>query len=571
MKSRLAALVAPFTLLTTLLQAQGPVFPVGDLLGSPPAWTRDVAASVVRPSPSDPDCEIIRLPDGDKGGLLRHVVSGEGQLLRNAGPGGTGARSPVLGERTLLEVLDTLVPSAQGAFRVTRAGDSFFVRARRATEQLEAGLGTIRAALPPDLAIALRLERVVGGQTTALLSAVESIGFGDVAVVGDLEHTTAVADLEVEIAQSSMTSNPVVFALTHGSSVLVRARPLPGRLAAVLEVVARTVVPFAGKEMPNASVSGAVDRICNRIDQAGLAFRVERGAESAHEWTACDGSRLRLRCRVDWPGQEPTPIAPLLCSPLLRQPILGFRGIRRVEPTEPTERYSVADFVNEEFEWASDRGEVPVRRFGEEGAAAPVLYFAGQEGRQLAERIAGRIDELLAPRRITVEVFDVAAGAQPEDPALLWQFAGPVLVGLPSCFSTGREQTYLRDWDVEVAQSARMPDPKVSLVEEGWFATAKVQPPDARGRRGVDLTLETVRLLELRQRSIMLSPQLVGSTADAKVELPQELVTVEQPVTRTFGFATVLELDGRGVAEQRRVAPGLLVDGRELLVRVRVE
>lgn len=568
MQPRHIALAAVFT---PLLLAQGPVFPVADLLGSPPAWTRSAAASVVVPAPAEQDCWIILPSDGDKGERLRHLVSGEGHLLRSAGASSTGSRRPVLGEQTLLEVLDTLVPSAQGAFRVTRAGGSYFVRARRAPEQLEVALGTIRAALPPQLAISLRLERVVGGQVTALLSASESMGFGDVAVVGDIGHATAIADLDVEIAQSSMTSNPVVLPLTHGCSVLVRARPLPGRLSTVLEVVARTVMPFAGKDMPNASVSGAVDRICNRVDQAGLAFRVERGAESVHEWVACDGSQLRLRCRVDWPGEAPTPIAPLLCSPLLRQPILGFRGIRRVETETPTECYSIADFVNEEFEWVSDRGEVPVRRFGEGGETASVLYFAGLEGRQLAERIAGRIDELLASRRITVEVFDVAAGAQPEAAARVWQFAGPVLGGLPSCFSTGREQTYMRDWDVEVAQSARMPDPKVSLVEEGWFATAKVQPPDARGQRTVDLTLEAVRLLEVRQRSIMLSPQLVGSTADAKVELPQELVTVEQPVTRAFAIATALELDAQGTAEQRRVAPGLLGDGRELLVRVRVE
>lgn len=561
--------IAPAVVLTTLLTAQGPVFPVADLLGSPPAWTRSPAASVVAPAPADQDCWIIQPADGDKGERLRHLVSGEGHLLRSAGTGSTGSRRPVLGEQTLLEVLDTLVPSAQGAFRITRAGGSYFVRARRAPEQLEVALGTIRAALPPQLVVSLRLERIAGGQVTALLSASESVGFGDVAVVGDVGHSTAIADLDVEIAQSSMTSNPVVLPLTHGCSVLVRARPLPGRLSTVLEVVARTVMPFTGKDMPNASVSGAVDRICNRVDQAGLAFRVERGAESVHEWLACDGSQLRLRCRVDWPGEAPTPIAPLLCSPLLRQPILGFRGIRRVETEELTECYSIADFVNEEFEWVADRGEVPVRRFGEDRAS--VLYFAGQEGRQLAERLAGRIDELLASRRITVDVFDVAAGAQPDDAARVWQFAGPVLGGLPSCFSTGREQTYMHDWDVEVAQSARMPDPKVSLVEEGWFATAKVQPPDARGQRTIDLTLEAIRLLEIRQRSIMLSPQLVGSTADAKVELPQELVTIEQPVTRAFAIATALELDRQGVAEQRRVAPGLLGDGRELLVRVRVE
>lgn len=568
MNARHAALA---TLLATALPAQGPVFPVGDLLASPPSWTRDVAAMLIRPAPSSDSSGIVLPPDGSDKELLRHIVSGEGHLLHSAGIDGAGAHLPMLGEKTLLDVLATLVPSAQGAFRVTQAGESYFVRARRAPELLEAGLVTIRAALPPPLSVSVRLERIANGKSTTLLSAVESVGFGDVTVVGDIEHTTAIADLNVEIAQSSMTSDPVVLALTHGASVLLRARPLPGRLGAVLEVVARTVAPFPGTPMPNASVSGAVDRICNRIDQAGLAFRVERGAESVHEWNAIDGSRLVLNCRVDWPGEQPTPIAPLLCSPLLRQPILGFRGTRSTEPDEPRECYSVAEFVNEEFEWASDRGEIPVRRFDESNTAAPLLHFAGQEGQQLAERIADRIDQLLAPRRITVEVFDVAAAGQPGDPAILWQFSGPVLVGLPSCFSSGREQTYMHDWDVEVAQSARMPDPRVSLVEDGWFATAKVQPPNARGQRRVELTLDAIRLLEMRRRDIVLSPQLVGSTADAKVELPQEQVTIEQPVTRVFAFDTGLELDAQGVAEQRRVAPGLLAEGRELLVRVRVE
>jgi hypothetical protein len=558
--------------LATAIAAQGPVFPVGDLLAAPPARTRDVATTVVRPAPSDAD-GATHPHDGRDDERLRHVVSGEGHLLRSAGIDGEGGRHAVLGEQTLLELLATLVPSAQGACRVTRAGESYFVRARRAPELLERGLGTIRAALPPDLTVTLWFERIVDGKATPLLSAVESVGFGDVAVVGDVEHSAAVGDLDVEIAQSSMTSDPVVVAVTRGASVLLRARPLPGRLAAVVEVIARSIAPFAGTAMPNASVSGAVDRICNRIDQAGLAFRVARGVESVHEWAAVDGSRLRLRCRVDWPGEAPTPIAPLLCSPLLREPILGFRGTRRAETEDPAECYTVADYVNEEFDWASDRGEIPVRRFdeGTSNAPAPVLHFAGEEGQRLAERIAERVDELLAARQIAVAVYDVAAGGQPGGAAPLWQFSGPALVGLPSCFSSGREQTFMHDWDVEVAQSARMPDPKISLVEEGWFATAKVQPAGARGQCCLELTLDAIRLLEVRQRSIVLSPQLVGSTSDAKVELPEEKVTIEQPVTRAFAFDTALVLDGQGAAEQRRVAPGLLGDGRELLVRVRVE
>lgn len=556
-------------ILTLALPAQGPVFPVGDLLAAPPAWTRDAAATVVRPAPSN-EHPIVHPSDGRDGELLRHVVSGEGHLLRSAG-GDDGERQPIFGEQTLLDVLAALVPSAQGAFRVTRAGGSYFVRARRAPELLESGLATIRAALPPTLTVSVRLERVVDGQATALLSAVESVGFGDLAVVGDLEHSTAIGDLAVEIAQSSMTSDPQVVAVTHGASVLLRARPLPGRLAAVVEVVARSVAPFQGKPMPNASVSGSVDRIGSRIDQAGLCFRVDRGADSAHEWAALDGSRLRLSCRVDWPGAEPTPIAPLLCSPLLRQPILGFRGSRDAEAEQPAESYAVADFVNEEFEWAADRGEIPVRRFDAPGSEAPVLHFAGDEGQRLAARIADRIDQLLAPRRITVEVFDVAAGGQADAAARRWQFSGPVLVGLPSCYASSREQTFVRDWDVEVAQSARMPDPQVSLCEEGWFATAKLQPPDARGERRVELTLDVLALREVRQRTIVLSPPLVGTTADAKIELPQEQVTLEEPVTRVLAFDTALALDAQGTAEQRRVASGLLGDGRELLVRVRVE
>ncbi|MCR9243530.1 MAG: hypothetical protein NXI31_00755 [bacterium] len=569
MKSCLPLVVALLTLsaATTTATAQGPAFPVGDLLAAPPQRAREINSAVVRPAPASLDSPIVRAWYDSSELFLRHVVSGEGHLLACAGTADNDARRAIYGEDSLLEVLAALVPSANGAFRVTRAGPSYFVRARRAPELLEVGLGTIRQAVPPKVTVTLWLERVTTDGAVPLLSAVESVGFGDVAVVGDIEHSTLISDLEVEIAQSAMTSNPVVVEVTRGASALLRARPLPGRHAAVVEVVTRTVAPFEATPMPSANVSGAVDRICSRIDQAGLAFRVDRGAESVHEWAAVDGTSLRLRCRVDWPGDEPTPIAPLLCSPLLREPVLGFRGTRAGEPDEPTEFYSVADFVNEEFEWTADRGEVPVRKLDE----AAALYFAGTDGEQLAQRIAVRVDELLTMRQLTLEVHDVAVGGAPASDKPLWRATGPVLVGLPSCFSSGREQSFVRDWDVEVAQSARIPDPKVSLVEDGWFATAKVMPADVHGVRRVELDLDAIVLAELRRRSLVLSPELVGSTRDAKVELPKEEVTLEQPVTRVFSFDTALALDDNGGAELQRVATGFLGAGRALLVRVRVE
>ncbi len=56
-----------------------------------------------------------------------------------------------------------------------------------------------------------------------------------VVAVGDVERSTAIADLEVEIAPSAVSSNPVDVELRHGSSVPLRARPLPGQDAAIAE------------------------------------------------------------------------------------------------------------------------------------------------------------------------------------------------------------------------------------------------------------------------------------------------------------------------------------------------
>jgi hypothetical protein len=359
--------------------------------------------------------------------------------------------------------------------------------------------------------------------------------------------------------------------------VLARVRPLPGRGAAVVELVTRTSRPFAAGDVPGSSVFGPFDRIADRVDEAGLTFLAARGVASQHEWCTLDGETLRLSCTVDWPGAPAAATAPLLCSPLLAAPVTGFRSSRAWEAEDPIDcidaRGLVAQALAATGAGQDDRTQLvdlDIDQDVDVGGGGAVLLAPGAAGAQVAARVVQRLADAFAPVRCAIEVFAVEAGAAVTGPPV-WRAAGPLLANLPGCFASARERTFLADWDVEVAQAARLASPRLGLCEDGWFATATVLPQGVHGPRRLELALERIHFVELRQRELVLSTEALGVTQEGTIRLPAERVVVERPVTRALRIDTMIELDENGTAELRRQAAGLLGPGRELVVRVRVE
>ncbi len=158
------------------------------------------------------------------------------------------------------------------------------------------------------------------------------------------------------------------------------------------------------------------------------------------------------------------------------------------------------------------------------------------------------------------------------------QVASSVIVGKSVTFSGQREFRYVRDWDVEVAQSSRMPDPKVVILRHGYHVDARVLVAVDGALRAVALRTRVARLDRVDTVDALLSrvsraggvADKSGSTSPAIV-LPQDVVNVESPVLRHHSLSAVMRLDAKGSAVLRRAAPRLLGKGRDLVVLIQVK
>ncbi|MBL8725592.1 MAG: hypothetical protein JNK49_16240 [Planctomycetes bacterium] len=547
------------------LAAQRPFPEVTDLL--------TVAASRSRGSAH----QLVLRAELPGNGASRHHVAGEGQLTKL----GWDLREGIWSARPFFTAES--LGAQLGAMRVGRGAGIEFesigarTRLRSAEiEQVEAALAELRRALPAQVRCQFRLERIADGGAVVVLSGEEVFSNGEVVAVGDVERSTVIADIEVELAQSAVSGNPVGVEVRHGSSVLLRARPLPGQDSAVVEAVVRVATPESKGPMPGSGDLGAFDRVACRFDEAGVVFRVQRGGESRHEWTTLEGQRLALACRVDWTAAPARQVGGVWISPLLQAPVLGFRSAHGVERRDPGELVDVGAILSAVLARGSD--DSPAATLVGEAKDGSALVLHGEAGQRLAAELDLRIAEALAPVDVAIEVFDAPAGmelptngAVPDGARALWHCAGPAVVGLPSCFTTGRDLTYMRDWDVEVAQSARIADPKVDVCEHGWFATVKALPAQASAPRRVEFALDRTDFVTMRQLDLPISGEMVGASDTVRIVLPRQVVTVEQAVTRSIALGGAVELDKTGVAVARRAAAQLLGPGRELVVRLRVQ
>lgn len=587
--------ITAFSILWSLpsaLLAQPPAIEVQDLLLPQALASQPLHDAIVTRAFHDIEYEYGKRP--------WHGVEGEGHLLGWKPFDELPRFQGIYTEESLTAVLAALRGAGRSGVRFDRIGEVVVVDTEY-PEQIVAALQQVRQVLPPRIRVQVALERISEAGSSTLLSGTATFRNGRVQVIGDVERRRILRDLEVEIAQAAATASPKFGEVRHGSSIALRARPMPFRDEAVLELVVRTATPMPSEPIRAHPALGPLDRVASRIDEAGLAFRLGRGAETRHEWTAVDGSRLRLTCRADW---KPTPPlraeseTQVVCSSLFGPPVLGFRSASDFSWDEPRWATSVAAIVartrsvaGEEaaplFEPGAGAGEAGGDDDGGGQSGGGVLLLTGTAGQRYQRALAERLGQALRPVSVVVEILDVPSGvevaAATSDGALadgvriVGRLSGPLLVALPVCFASAREQSYVRDWEVEVAQSARIPDPKVEIVEDGWFASLQAATGPKGTVAAVDLDLRIDMPVELRKLSASLNwamTALASVTDDTRpptMWLPQDVLAMEMPVERAMSVDARLDLDAQGQAMLRRSATSLFGPGRELVVRLSVQ
>ncbi|MHC4469683.1 MAG: hypothetical protein ACYTDY_11210 [Planctomycetota bacterium] len=510
--------------------------------------------------------------------------------------------SPLLSEGNLSEVLavlgvpeeiDTSGGEATGLIRVPAS----------VADKVAVALARLRAQRVASVDLEFAIEILEPDGRTTLLSAREPIPVGETTVFADAREKPYLSDHDVEIAEASEIPDPIAWFQRTGTCLSVRVRPLARADAAIVEARARVAEPL---DLPPIDLRhpdfGSLDRGGVGIEEACVAFRVDRGKRVEHVWTGRSGRKIRLRLKAGWrrPPAD-SGVGAVLWTRLASTYIHGFHRV-------PWTGRAANDEQDESWpEWGTvDYGEIDFDARAEralEGKVASLavrtqsgLFVLGGEHADAArDDLASRLDRALHSAEVDIVAYEVpagvtvdAAGKMPTGGREMLRVSGRVLPGLSACFVGSEEQNYVQDWDVEVAQAALIPDPIVMTVESGHYVNVRLLPGPGEKPKEILLDLQLLRLLGIETKVLPVKiprgrVRIAGSSSgkggtssgtllDPRTPPPERAQFVlERPTLRELRVSAALPLDANGQVRLRRGARGFLGPAREMVVLVTVK
>jgi hypothetical protein len=450
--------------------------------------------------------------------------------------------------------------------------------------RVERALDDLRRRAPGPIALRVSLDRLAEGRDGETLLAAE--GHADPArtwVLAEAVERSVTSDFDVEIAQASSIGDPVLSILRTGVSAAICLTPMPDGASAVVEAVARSSRLLDDEPIALGHDGlGRADRCAVAFDELGACFRVENGRASEVTWTGRDGARMRLRVEARWKAPPAAGDPAVVVSPLFRSHFAGFRSVPAPAPrTETDASWRSLDTRSTSLaELADIAFSEPVYLVSVKGGEGVAVLPAGESrtAAQQFQRLQSAADGLLRQSDVRCVALNVPAGAQasldgalPEGAFVVASYEGPVLRGLPATATGGTDRRYLADWDVEVAQSARIPDPLLEPLGTGHLMNFTVHE-DA-----FDLDLDLSRLDRVDRQEMRLAVGRAalgvqgdkGAAPNGDPGLPEETVAVEKPVVAGVRVVESIPLGPDGTGSLRRSGGALLGRGRELVVLVR--
>jgi hypothetical protein len=482
------------------------------------------------------------------------------------------------GSKQLVYTLATLSGLPEGEIVVTRGGATLGVPAARADGMREV-LDALRQRLPPRVQVDVRLTRTQGGQTAVLGKRTVECISGAARVLSTVEQQPIVFEYEVEIAASAPVANPNVTTLASGVMVALRVSLEPGGGSALAEILARTIDRLPDEPIDN-PVSGPIDRAAQRTTESGRVCRVHPGGRTVQQWCGADGGSYELELVTRW--VIPRPMRPGGHDLEYTAAVGPFGGFRSTDADrsvagEPELRSAVGDAIE---------GAAMTTFAALDETMAPYVAFDG-DALELRAAATSMFASLETTSTVDVQCFDVprdaagtADGAVPAGARLLGSTKLDVVHGTWACATSYDESSIVRDWDVEVAEAARIPDPKVARSHHGFWLNLRASAGH------LEIEGEYSRRSELRRDLLTLS-QAIGVPSDPGTErtstrpnqtvkqparpglsLAADCVFVDRPIVQRAPFAARLALRG-GTGVARFDGGRTLGPDRELLLVVR--
>lgn len=450
-------------------------------------------------------------------------------------------------------------------------------------------LADLRERAPQPISLKVSIERwpdnpgIAGPET--LLSAQAHADPARTLVLADAVERQVVADYSVEIAQASSIGDPILAILRTGASAELCLTPMPDGRTAVLETVTRVARPLDEAQIDLGHEGfGRADRCAVAFDEVAACVRIGNGRASETTWTGRDGARMVLRVEASWKLPPPPGDPAIVVSPLFRSAFMGFVHVRGTDlPNQEEvdawsalpERTTTAD----EIVATAFRDPLYVLSVKSREFVMALPSAAPLTSSQQFETMCDAAESRMKAARVECLAVNVPAGAAvsldaplPPGAFTVAAFSGTATLGLPLCSTGGTERRFLADWDVEVAQSARIPDPLFASAVSGHFLDLTPR------ERSVDVDLDLRRLERIDRQVIQLAVGRVSQGLQSEKDaayfdptLPPERVAVEKPVVAQLHVAESVPLGADGTGSLRRTGGSLLGAGRELVVIVRVK
>jgi hypothetical protein len=478
--------------------------------------------------------------------------------------------------------------AALDAGQVQAEGGALLVD-RAAADKAGAALETLRKQLTPPVTVDLMLEQLdPNDKARGVLVGREVTLNGETRILSELHDRAALVDFEVEIAQAASIACPVTSTMHFGASAAFRCRVLPTGEAAIVEAAVRVLDPVETPPIdPVHPGFGPIDRVALVGTEAGFALRVKQDEEAQQVWSGVDGRRWRLRVRARWAATPADIKAAVLQSPFLHSDVLGFRLRRTVEDDAQEEKGEAEEPDGPRNVVAgllSVTGQAPQLQAVDAESGLGVLVDVTPAMPQIRDALVKGLDRMNAGAEIELRLLDMANGQSPTEEGGLpvgareiARVQGRLVRGRFVCFTGYKERSYLAGWGCEVAQSARIPDPHIRRVREGWSVNLLL---GTEGRVTIESEVRRIEAIEASNVPLdvvqNMPPQEVNvpnqpPAKGAAVSLPQDVVSIEKPRISSQLLSTTMALGANGTASIRRGAARLFGADRDLLLVLRAK
>ena len=507
----------------------------------------------------------LALPEFQNGRRLAGEIDvGHGFSDRDAVAPDTAA-FPLLSMDALASILQEVGSVDASKLHALQGGEHLLVREEDAAVVARV-CRELGAAMPPEVRCDFEIVVRTRDNERVLMRREVLARSGQLAWGSAVEDSVAVTDFEVEISQEATAGNPVVQRVLHGAMVAVRPLVPTGEARGFFDVLLRIVDRGdEGLVELGETTSGSFDRVHQRVRELGVVLSARVGETVTHRFSGLDGSAIELRMTPRWA------VAPATASVGGRDfeyapRWLDCRGYRSLE-LDAVQVAELSAFEPDRLSFSEslERSRVAFWNAGPSEAVVAV----GDAAVQLRLFQQARHAEL-SPVVVRVVAYDAAVGQEPAADGTmaaanrLASAEVATLFGSWVAATSYEEFSIVADWDVEVAQGARIGDPKVRRRAVG--AALNLRCTDA----GVEIEGELSTRGPIESRRMRIG-QGKFATTNAKTSdapsyvVPPEVVTIESVRRSRQPLQIRLPLRRDQPAVFRATTP-FLPQGRELVV-----